>query len=94
MDGHGTRSAIGGGRRSAERMNDRTVHTLSSRTPYSTARTSEHTDTMFEPIVLVLFLVIVLAAVYFYLQRRKQQGAFGGDVTRAQSESADDRPQS
>lgn len=28
-------------------------------------------------LIFILFAIIVLAAVYFYVQRRKQQGAFG-----------------
>lgn len=31
---------------------------------------------MYEPMVFLLFAIIVLTAVYFYIQRRKQQGAF------------------
>lgn len=45
---------------------------------------------MYDPIVFILFAAIVLAAVYFYIQRRKRQGAFGGRDSAPSAETSEE----
>jgi hypothetical protein len=47
---------------------------------------------VYEPIVFILFAMIVLAAVYFYVQRRKGQGAFGGSTAQHPETTDDQKP--